>query len=61
MDVLEILSRRLQEKMDAVQAEIENTTELEEYHFDAGFTGGLRLALNLIEELTSQSTKNPDE
>jgi hypothetical protein len=61
MDVLEILSRNLQEKMDAVQAEIENTTELEEYHFDAGFTAGLRVALNEIEHLTSQSTKNPDE
>lgn len=55
------LSRRLQEKIDEVQAEIENHSELEEYHFDAGFTAGLRMAINEIESLTSKLTKNPDE
>lgn len=46
------LSSTLEAKLKDVSDEMENNTELDEYHFDAGFTAGLRVALNDLAKLS---------
>lgn len=64
-EVLVSLASSLGEKLHAVSEEMSETDyatlNSASYEFDAGFTAGLRVALNEIAHLTSKLTKNPDE